>query len=64
MSLAKSTRLGHYEDLELIGKGGMGEVYRGCDTQFKSDVALKVPPNGHTSHEVHATRLPQDLCGG
>lgn len=24
MGLAKGTRLGHYEVLELIGKGGMG----------------------------------------
>ena len=42
MSLAKGTRLGQYEVLELIGKGGMGEVYRGFDTQLKRDVALKV----------------------
>ena len=45
MSLAKGTRLGQYEVLELIGKGGMGEVYRGYDTQLKRDVALKVLPD-------------------
>ena len=44
MGLAKGTRLGQYEVLELIGKGGMGEVYRGYDTQLKRDVTLKVLP--------------------
>lgn len=46
MGLAKGTRLGHYEVLELIGKGGMCEVYRDYDTQLKRDVALKVLPKG------------------
>ena len=44
MSLAQGTRLGHYEIRELIGKGGMGEVYRGYDTQLKRGVVLKVLP--------------------
>jgi serine/threonine-protein kinase len=42
MPLASGTRLGRYELLALIGKGGMGEVYRARDSQLHRDVAIKV----------------------
>ena len=34
--------LAHYEVAEIIGKGGMGEVYRAHDTKLRRDVAIKV----------------------
>ena len=42
MNLAPGARLDHYEILEMIGKGGMGEVYRAKDTRLPREVAVKV----------------------
>src|SRR5689334_4743221 len=42
MPLSAGTRLGPYEILGLLGKGGMGEVYLGTDTRLGRSVAIKV----------------------
>ena len=40
--MTPGTKLGPYEIIALIGKGGMGEVYRARDPRLGRDVAIKV----------------------
>ena len=35
------TKLGHYEIIDRLGAGGMGEVYRTRDTELRREAALK-----------------------
>src|SRR6202795_1778919 len=42
MPLSPGAKLGPYEILAPIGKGGMGEVYRAHDSRLNRDVAIKV----------------------
>src|ERR1700680_1954953 len=42
MALSPGDKLGPYECIALIGKGGMGEVWKAHDPRLKRDVAIKV----------------------
>ncbi len=57
MPLSTGDKLGPYEIHSLLGKGGMGEVYRAHDPRMGRDVAIKLNSESFSdrfSREVHA----------
>src|SRR5437763_286254 len=57
MDVSSGTRFGPYEILELIGAGGMGEIYKARDTRLKRDVAVKILPESFCADESRVARF-------
>jgi len=53
-------RIGHYEILRELGRGGMGVVYLGRDTRLDRDVAIKALPFDLASDPVALGRFERE----
>ena len=60
MPLTSGSRLGHFEILNPIGAGGMGEVYRARDDRLGREVAIKVLPEELASDQQALLRFQRE----
>src|SRR6202521_1876332 len=60
MPLAAGDKLGPYDILAPIGKGGMGEVFRARDTKLDRDVAIKLLPESFAHDPERIARFERE----
>src|SRR3954467_6856154 len=60
MALSPGERLGPYEILATLGKGGMGEVFRAIDTRLHRTVAIKTLPRDRVADPDRKRRFMQE----
>jgi serine/threonine protein kinase len=60
MAIAIGQKLGSYEILSLLGKGGMGEVYRARDSKLKREVAIKLLPDAFADDVERVSRFQRE----
>src|SRR6266850_8070631 len=60
MPVTIGTQLGSHEITALLGKGGMGEVYRARDMKLKRDVAIKILPAEFSSDPDRVSRFQRE----
>ena len=59
-ALKSGDKLGNFEIVALIGRGGMGEVYRARDPRLKRDVAIKTLPSGFAADRDRIARFERE----
>ncbi|MBV8810051.1 MAG: protein kinase, partial [Acidobacteriaceae bacterium] len=59
-TLLRGHKLGHFEIVELLGRGGMGDVYRARDLRLKRDVAIKVLPSNFARDPAYVARFERE----
>ncbi|HKQ78890.1 MAG TPA: protein kinase, partial [Blastocatellia bacterium] len=52
--------IGHYQIISLLGKGGMGEVYRASDITLHREVAVKVLPSAFSADRDRLRRFERE----
>ena len=60
MPLARGARIGTYEVVDLLGTGGMGEVYRARDEKLGRSVAIKVLNLDSSANAAAVRRFEQE----
>lgn len=60
MRLAPGIRVGNYEVIDILGTGGMGEVYRAHDPRLKRDVAIKTLPEEFAADPDRIARFQRE----
>jgi eukaryotic-like serine/threonine-protein kinase len=60
VALTIGTKIGPYEIQSLLGKGGMGEVYRARDAKLKREVAIKILPEEFSQDPDRVSRFQRE----